>query len=50
MVSFSGQDHVMNPPFAGSSFSDKGQVLKGQPPIIGDEGGSVFLTRDAYIW
>src|SRR6266702_1438582 len=40
----------MNSPFAGSSFSNEGQVLMGQPPIVGDEGGSVFLTRDGYIY
>ena len=33
-----------------SSFSVEGQVLTGQPPIVGDEGGSTFLTRDAYLY
>src|SRR5260370_23537005 len=40
----------MSSPFAGSSFSVEGQVLMGQPPIVGDEGGSFFLTRDAYLY
>ena len=33
-----------------SSFSIRGQMLTGQPPIVGEEGGSAFLTRDAYIY
>src|SRR6266487_3114916 len=32
-----------------SPFTLKGQVLKGHPPIIGGDGGSVFLTRNGYI-
>ena len=33
-----------------SSFSVEGQVLTEQPPIVGDESGSTFLTRDAYLY
>src|SRR5438270_3698063 len=33
-----------------SPFSVEGQVLMGRPPIIGDEGGSFFLTRDGYLY
>src|SRR6266446_5804008 len=40
----------MSSPFAGSSFSVEGQVLMGRPPIVGDEGGSFFLTRDGYLY
>jgi hypothetical protein len=32
-----------------SQFRMEEQVLRGQPPIVGDEGASTFLARDAYI-
>jgi hypothetical protein len=41
---------VMNLPFDNSSLTVKGQVLTGRPPIVGDEGGSISLARDAYLY
>ena len=33
-----------------SQFRMEGQVLAGQPPIIGDEDSSALLARDGYIY
>ena len=33
-----------------SQFRMEGQVLTGQPPIVGDEEGSAFFTRDGCIY
>jgi hypothetical protein len=45
LLSINMVEDVMN-----SQFRMEGQVLTGQPPIVGDEDTSAFLARDAYIY